>query len=166
MSAEVFIERVATTDDLPTDGQFQAWVASALGDGSGPFEVGIRLVDEVESQALNARYRGKDRPTNVLSFPAGLPESVLAEMDHHPLGDLVICVPLVGQEAGERSIPVLHHWAHLVVHGVLHLRGYDHVDADDAVHMESLEVTILAGLGIGDPYIDRRDDATVASRQG
>jgi probable rRNA maturation factor len=106
------------------------------------------LVDEPESRALNERYRGKDRPTNVLSFPAELPE----ELDIPLLGDIVICAPLVAEEASSQGKPVEAHWAHLVVHGVLHLLGHDHQLESEAREMEALEVELLASLGFPNPY--------------
>ena len=111
-------------------------------------ELSIRLVDEAESRELNRHYRGKDRPTNVLSFPAELPPVVQSPL----LGDLVICAPLVVQEAQDQDKETLHHWAHLVVHGVLHLVGYDHQNETEAATMEAAEREILAGMGLPDPY--------------
>ena len=108
----------------------------------------IRVVDEQESRQLNSRYRGKDRPTNVLSFPFQVPAGV--DSDH--LGDLVICAELVEREAREQQKKAMDHWAHMVVHGVLHLRGLDHQTEEQAGEMEDLEKEILAGLGIEDPY--------------
>lgn len=114
-------------------------------------EMVVRIVDAAESQALNRDFRGKDKPTNVLSFPFEAPPVVLeGEADY--LGDLVICQAVVEQEAKAQQKPVAHHWAHMIIHGVLHLQGYDHIHDDEATEMETLEVTILAGLGIPDPY--------------
>jgi probable rRNA maturation factor len=110
----------------------------------------LRVVDIAESGELNARYRGREGPTNVLSFPAD--DQML---DYRCLGDLVICAPLVVEEAGSRNLPVEAHWAHLVVHGMLHLQGYDHEDAGQAAIMEGLEVEILGTLGYANPYNER-----------
>jgi probable rRNA maturation factor len=108
----------------------------------------LRLVDRDESRALNLRYRGQDKPTNVLSFPAGLP----CGLDLPLLGDIVICAPLVGEEAEKQHKSLQSHWAHLVIHGVLHLLGHDHQDEKEAVDMEAIEVDLLASLGFSDPY--------------
>jgi probable rRNA maturation factor len=134
--------------ELPSRRDFRRWAEAALAGRRAEAELLIRLVDEPESRKLNARYRGKDRPTNVLSFPADLPPVVQSPL----LGDLVICAPLVGQEAREQGKETAHHWAHLVVHGVLHLVGYDHQNETDAATMEAAEREILAGMGLPDPY--------------
>jgi probable rRNA maturation factor len=107
----------------------------------------IRVCAEAESQQLNAAYRDIDRPTNVLSFPAEI------TVGDPILGDLAICWPIVEREANEQGKPLDQHAAHLVIHGVLHLLGFDHVEEKDAQEMEALEVTILSGLGIANPYL-------------
>ena len=139
---------------LPSAAQIETWLAAALAadDADGELEVAVRLVDEAESRALNVRYRGKDNSTNVLSFPFEAPAGWPAEAPR-PLGDLVICAPLVASEAAAQGKARLDHWAHLVIHGTLHLLGYDHEDAADAERMESLEIRVLAGLGIENPYL-------------
>jgi probable rRNA maturation factor len=114
------------------------------------FEVTLRIVDLAESRQLNLDYRNKDKPTNVLSFPFEAPEHI--EMAF--LGDLVVCAAVVEQEAKEQNKPVINHWAHLCVHGLLHLLGYDHIDETEAQEMEGLETAILAKLNIDDPYQD------------
>lgn len=111
-------------------------------------ELSIRLVDNEESQSLNREYRQKDKPTNVLSFPADLPDIV----DIPLLGDLIICVPVVQQEALDQQKAVDEHWAHMVIHGTLHLLGYDHIEEQEAILMESIETDILSTLGIACPY--------------
>lgn len=111
----------------------------------------VRLVDRAESQQLNSTYRGKDTPTNVLSFPFEAPADI--PLDESYLGDLVICVPVVIEEALVQHKPVLHHWAHMVIHGALHLLGYDHISDVDAEEMEQLERELLLQLDIPDPYI-------------
>ena len=110
----------------------------------------MRLVDEEESQTLNREYRGKDKPTNVLSFPSDLP----AVVENDLLGDLVICVPVVAREANEQGKSLEAHWAHLVIHGLLHLMGYDHQTDEEALQMESRERELLQQLNYPDPYID------------
>jgi len=118
--------------------------------GQGRASVNISLVDELASQSLNSQWRGKDKPTNILSFPFELPEGW--EDRQHFLGDLVICVPVVQAEALEQDKTLSTHMAHLLVHGLLHLQGYDHENDADAEQMEALETTLLASLGIHDPY--------------
>ena len=116
-------------------------------------EIGIACVDTAESQQLNLQYREKDKPTNVLSFPSDIPEEMLALLDAEPLGDLVICIPVVLQEAAEQHKKPLDHFTHLLVHGVLHLLGYDHETSEaDAEEMEALEIAILKKLTIENPY--------------
>ena len=116
-------------------------------------EIGIACVDTAESQQLNLQYREKDKPTNVLSFPSDIPEEMLALLDAEPLGDLVICIPVVLQEAAEQHKKPLDHFTHLLVHGVLHLLGYDHETCEaDAEEMEALEIAILKKLTIENPY--------------
>lgn len=111
-------------------------------------EVCVRIVDEAESQTLNHEYRDKNKPTNVLSFESDIPEFVRSNL----VGDLVICASVVKQEANEQQKAVTHHWAHMCVHGYLHLQGFDHIDNSEAEVMEALEITILAHLGIDNPY--------------
>ena len=135
---------------LPAAVSFRKWVAAALDGRIREADLAIRLVDDREGLALNRHYRGKDQPTNVLSFPADLPKGVKLPL----LGDLVICAPVVAREAFEQRKPVNAHYAHLTVHGVLHLLGWDHEDEREAECMEQLEREILATLGIGDPYRD------------
>lgn len=133
---------------VPTRGQFLSWAERALADQGEQVELVIRVVDSAESQALNRQYRGRDCPTNVLSFPFDSPPGV----GPNHLGDLVICAPVVHAEARDQGKPEEAHWAHMVLHGVLHLRGYDHQSEDDAVIMESLETAILKSMGYNDPY--------------
>jgi len=136
---------------LPTKQQFQLWVDTALTPYNKAFELTIRLVEVQESQQLNQQYRGKDKPTNVLSFPFEVPEEIELDL----LGDLIICTKVVEQEAKQQH-KVLHtHWAHLVIHGCLHLLGYDHINEQDAEEMEKLEVQLLSTLNISDPYIEQ-----------
>ena len=116
-------------------------------------EIGIACVDVTESQELNLEYREKDKPTNVLSFPSDIPEEMLSLLDAEPLGDLVICIPVVLQEATEQQKTPTDHFTHLLVHGILHLLGYDHeISEAEAEEMEALEIEILKKLGIANPY--------------
>ena len=116
-------------------------------------EIGIACVDEDESHKLNFEYREKDKPTNVLSFPSDIPEEMLSLLDAEPLGDLVICIPVVLQEAAEQQKTPTDHFTHLLVHGILHLLGYDHETTEaDAEEMEALEIEILKKLGVANPY--------------
>lgn len=119
-------------------------------------EIGIACVDNAESHKLNLEYRGKDKPTNVLSFPSDLPDEMAQVLDSFPLGDLVICIPVVLLEAQEQNKAPLTHFTHMLVHGTLHLMGYDHETSEaDAEEMEALEIEILAKLGFGNPYLEQ-----------
>jgi probable rRNA maturation factor len=135
---------------LPSKALFARWLAPCLPPEKRHWDITIRLVDNSESQTLNRDYRDKDYPTNVLSFPSDLP----ADLNIPLLGDLVICAPVVAQEAEAQSKELLAHWAHMTVHGCLHLLGYDHETDAQAEVMESLERSILLGLGFADPYPD------------
>ena len=147
MAIEIDVQYATDADGLPAPADFQCWAAAALGDREDA-ELAVRVVDREESRRLNAMYRGKDAPTNVLSFPADLPAGVELPL----LGDIVICAPLVEEEARGQNTTLMDHWAHLTVHGVLHLRGYDHLTDDEAAVMEALETRILTGLGCADPW--------------
>ena len=133
---------------IPAPASFRKWAAAAVEGRIRKADVAIRVVGEKEGRALNHRYRGKDYATNVLSFPAELPEGVNLPL----LGDLVICAPVVAREAAEQGKPLAAHYAHLTVHGVLHLLGLDHEDEREAEAMERFEREILADLGLPDPY--------------
>lgn len=150
----VDLQLAFTAPDLPGVDDFTRWADAALAEAghAGPVEITVRLVDTAESQELNRDYRDKDKPTNVLSFPSEIPEFVLEELESLPLGDLVICAPVVAQEAMEQGKPERAHWAHLTVHGVLHLLGFDHGEDAEAEAMEAMEVRALAALGIANPY--------------
>ncbi|HEX7338544.1 MAG TPA: rRNA maturation RNase YbeY [Rhodanobacteraceae bacterium] len=135
---------------LPATASFQRWVGAALA-GAGrrePAELSIRIVDTDEGFTLNQQYRHKDYATNVLSFPVELPDGIVTPL----IGDLVICAPVVAREAAEQHKIERNHWAHLTVHGTLHLLGYDHIVDAEAEVMEALETRVLATLGIPDPY--------------
>ncbi len=162
---------------LPDDAAFERWALAALAPERahhpavvpGPAQLTIRITDEAESADLNQRYRGRCGPTNILSFPFESPPGLDSEQASAAgidalLGDLVICAPLVRREAAEQGKTETAHWAHLVVHGVLHLLGFDHLTAAEAAPMESLEITILAALGFSTPY-EVNDDANGERRR-
>ncbi|MBB3344341.1 MULTISPECIES: rRNA maturation RNase YbeY [unclassified Luteimonas] len=137
---------------IPSAASFRRWASAALDGRIREADLAIRLVDEDEGRALNRHYRGKDYATNVLSFPAELPEGLPEGVRLPLLGDLVICAPVVAREAAEQHKRLGDHYAHLTVHGVLHLLGWDHENDKDAEAMEQLEREVLASLGIDDPY--------------
>jgi probable rRNA maturation factor len=154
MQIDLEVQRAVAVPGMPEDDQFRIWVEAALAGKNRDARLTIRIVDEHEAWQYNRDYRQRDYATNVLSFPAELPESLPAEIREPQIGDLLICAPVVTREAEEQQRPVVDHWAHLTIHGILHLLGYDHEISDEAVVMESMEKEILAGLGIPDPYID------------
>ena len=149
MPLTIDLQIAVSAEQIPDEEKFQLW-ADAAGDtcGCDNRELTIRVTDELESAELNSRYRNKKGPTNVLSFPFEDPPGVVTDM----LGDLVICAPVVQHEADEQGKPIEAHWAHMLIHGVLHLCGYDHIDPDQADEMETLETGILTGLGYSPPY--------------
>mgnify|MGYP001615704699 CR=1 FL=1 len=139
---------------VPAAASFRKWAAAALAGRIREADLAIRLVGTREGRALNRHYRGRDYATNVLSFPAELPEGLPKDVRLPLLGDLVLCAPVVAREAREQGKPLNAHYAHLTVHGCLHLLGWDHEDAREAEAMEQLEREILATLGLPDPYLD------------
>lgn len=141
------------TDNLPSQPAFVTWAEAVVTKFQPTAELTIRIVDSEESQHLNSEYRGKDKPTNVLSFPFEVPEGVELDL----LGDLVICKSVVEQEAKEQNKPLQAHWAHMVIHGSLHLLGYDHINDDEADEMENLETEIMQQLGFTDPYHEEKN---------
>ncbi|MEX1081068.1 MAG: rRNA maturation RNase YbeY [Halofilum sp. (in: g-proteobacteria)] len=157
MAPSIEIQQADESADTPEPPDLRAWAEAALAAIAQPgidadAELTIRVVGEEEGRALNRDFRGCDYPTNVLSFPFGeIEPEALAEVGAY-LGDLVICAPVVRREAAEQGKPLPAHWTHMVVHGVLHLAGYDHQDEDEAMDMEAQERRILAGLGLSDPY--------------
>jgi len=148
---DVAVGYAAPRKGVPASASFRRWIEAALKGARRrkASEVSIRIVDAEEGRALNLQYRGRDYATNVLSFPVELPPGV----DLPLIGDLVICAPVVAREAAEQGKKPADHWAHLTIHGTLHLLGYDHIDEAEAEAMEALETKVLAGLGIADPYL-------------
>ena len=160
MNISVDLQIATEDDDQPPPEHIQQWVAAALeqaqqGNSLTTPELTIRIVDEAEITALNRDYRSKDKATNVLSFPADLPDHI----DLPLLGDLVICAAVVKREAIEQHKAINDHWAHMVIHGTLHLLGYDHIEDEEADIMEGLEIAALAALQIANPYILETNNA-------
>lgn len=161
---EIDVGRTIQLPDLPDDTQLLQWVDAAINypiDHAAletitmPVNVAIRIVDEAEGAMLNATWRQRQGATNVLSFPFDYPPGIViesGELTHYLLGDLVICAPVVAREAIEQEKSLQAHWAHLVIHGTLHLLGYDHLDETEAQQMEELEIRILATLNYPNPY--------------
>ncbi|MET4696226.1 rRNA maturation RNase YbeY [Endozoicomonas lisbonensis] len=152
MSASVFIDIQIASDSqlLPSEQDFQHWAEAAVGSHRDEAEISLRIVDTEEGAELNQQWRQKQGPTNVLSFPSELPP----ELELPLLGDLVVCAPVVEREAGEQNKSLQAHWAHMIVHGTLHLLGYDHIDDSEAEAMEALETKIVKSLGFPDPYAE------------
>ncbi len=144
------IQIVTQLENLPGKQQFQQWVDAVLSDYDADTEIVIRIVDENESTQLNEKYRQKQGPTNILSFPFEAPAGINMDL----LGDLVICAPVVASEARQQRKKLQQHWTHIVVHGVLHLLGYDHIDRAEAEQMEAMEINILQHLNIANPYLE------------
>lgn len=150
MSIELDLQiAVENEQGLPTEQDIQLWLDKTIPQFQENAELTVRIVDTEESHQLNHDYRGKDKPTNVLSFPFEVPPGMELDL----LGDLIICRQVVEKEAEEQNKPLLAHWAHMVVHGSLHLLGYDHIEDDEAEEMESLETEIMQAMGFEDPYI-------------
>jgi probable rRNA maturation factor len=141
------LQIASDAEGIPSSEEFQRWVEAALVDHDGA-ELTVRIVDEDEITDLNRTYRNKDKPTNVLSFPFEVPPGVEIPL----LGDIIICAKVVQDEANEQGKPLQAHWAHMVIHGCLHLLGHDHITEDEAELMEGLEISLLAALGYTNPY--------------
>ena len=148
MTIEVVLQSASTRQDLPDETQISQWVEAALDGLRGEAELTVRIVDEEEGAQLNEQWRNGTGATNVLSFPAGNDLPMMPGL----LGDIVICAPVVEKEAKEQGKTLTAHWAHLVIHGVLHLLGYDHQNDREAAVMEALEIEKLRKLGYGNPY--------------
>jgi probable rRNA maturation factor len=139
----------------PASTEIRTWACAALGRRAYGGELAVRIVGAAESRRLNARFRGRNQPTNVLSFPVAPAGDGHAHADAaapRPLGDLVVCSPLVRAEAQDQRKSLRAHWAHLIVHGALHLIGYDHVQPEEARRMERREIAVLKQLGFTNPY--------------
>jgi probable rRNA maturation factor len=146
---QIEVQVVFSSPGQPDKAQIQQWVDAALQDYGKDTEIVVRIVDVHESAQLNKQYRHKPGPTNILSFPIEVPEGIELNL----LGDLVVCAPVVEREAIEQQKLLTHHWAHIIIHGVLHLLGYDHIEDAEAEVMESLEIKILQTLNISNPYL-------------
>jgi probable rRNA maturation factor len=143
------IQRICLTAHQPTDEQLQRWVDLALADTDHATEIVIRIVDVEEISQLNEQYRHKQGATNILSFPVEVPDGV----DLNLLGDLVVCAAVLEHEATEQGKALAAHWAHIIIHGVLHLLGYDHIEDAEAELMENQEISLLKQLNIPNPYL-------------
>jgi len=156
---ELFVDlQIASEDEhnIPTLASIEKWILSAILAGTSPreeAELTVRIVDVEESQQLNGQYRNKHKPTNVLSFPFQNPPGITLPL----LGDLVVCKKIVEDEAQEQHKTLTEHWAHMLIHGTLHLLGYDHIDTKEALEMESLETNLLIELGFNDPYFSEKE---------
>lgn len=148
LAIELELQIASEAQTLPHPSQFKEWISKTLADHYDDMEITIRIVDEEEMASLNEMFRRKKGPTNVLSFPA----EVKPEFGMNALGDVVICAPVVQKESESTGIDLLAHWAHMVVHGTLHLLGHDHIDPNEAKEMEDLETKILLQLGYSAPY--------------
>ena len=155
MTPQIDLQNTIDSEGIPKLENFQLWVKVTLVEVDYSLdepEITVRIVSTNESNQLNLSYRGKDKPTNVLSFPFEKPEMIpLEELDNF-LGDLVICADVVSREASEQNKPLLAHWAHMVVHGILHLVGFDHQNDKQAAEMEAIEITVLKALNFPNPY--------------
>lgn len=145
------IQRAFKNLESPSDDEMAQWLSHCLqaqGSAEKDVEISLRIVETDEIQALNLQYRGKDKPTNVLSFPTDFPEELAIPL----LGDIVICAKILVDEACEQNKPLKAHWAHILIHGLLHLQGHDHINDTDAQIMESLECEYMQQLGFNNPY--------------
>jgi len=151
MPYRIDVEVNSSSTNIPGVENIEHWISTALrSDELSEAEVSVYIVDEPESQELNGQYRGKDKPTNVLSFPADIPDEVGVPL----LGDLVVCAPVVEREAKEQGKTLEAHWAHMLIHGTLHLLGYDHLEDDEAEVMEALETRLVTQLNFPAPYTE------------
>jgi probable rRNA maturation factor len=145
------IQLASQSNKIPGKNQFQKWVDAVLLDETENSEIVIRIVDEAEMIQFNEQYRDKKGTTNILSFPFEVPEGIESDL----LGDLLVCAPVVEQESNQQNKELEHHWAHLIIHGVLHLLDYNHIEDSDAEEMEVLEIGILSKIKIINPYQEK-----------
>ncbi len=156
--ATIDIQHASDSQQLPSDDNIERWVMAALElTNSTDAELSVRLVNTEESQSLNKDWRGKDKPTNVLSFPAERPIGLPEDIPFTLLGDIVVCSAVVEEEAQHQGKSLDAHWAHMLIHGTLHLKGFDHIEEADASVMEALEIRILGSLNYADPYQNTQD---------
>lgn len=148
---EIQIE--SQSKQIPAEKQFEDWVDEVLKNEDQDLEIVIRIVDEDEMIRFNEQYRDKKGTTNILSFPFEVPDGVESQL----LGDLLVCAPVVEEESKEQNKKLEHHWAHLIIHGILHLLGYNHIDDVEAEEMEKLEIDILTTIGINNPYQENKN---------
>ena len=167
MDSTVEIQVAEEAADVPEPPDLTAWAEAALAAVERPgAAITVRIVGDAEGRALNRDFRGRDYATNVLSFPfPEVPPEAMAELGAPYIGDLAVCAPVVAREAREQGKAPRAHWAHMVVHGVLHLAGHDHHETGQAERMEALERRVLASLGFPDPYIDPTDRPEVTDEQ-
>lgn len=159
-TVELELQSIYVSPHSPDKDEIQNWIertliymdASKHSIAHPSVAITVRIVDKAEIQSLNKEYREKDKPTNVLSFPSTLPSFLLSSLDEYPLGDIILCAPVVEEEAVTQHKVLQHHWAHMIVHSTLHLLGYDHVQKEEAEEMEAYEQAILKQLGFPDPY--------------
>ena len=143
--------QLATMDTLPVSGKtLRQWAKIALGHEHPSYELTLRFVEKEEIRTLNCTYRKQDKATNVLAFPSTIPDEI--KQIHPFLGDVIICPEVLAEESHRDDIPLIAHWAHIVIHGILHLLGHDHIEMDDAHIMQTLEIQRLAKLGFDNPY--------------
>ena len=155
MLIHIDLQNTIDSQSLPKINQIQTWLLTALKKINAKFEqpeITIRVVSLEESQQLNSTYRNKDKPTNILSFPFEAPEMIPVEELDELLGDLVVCEQIVIEEANSQNKTIESHWAHILIHGLLHLQGFDHLEDQQAEQMESIEIEILSELGFPNPY--------------
>ena len=155
MNATVNISNSCADNWVPTQKQCEGWLNCGLqiAQQGKPCSISLSFVDAASSQSLNKDYRGKDKPTNVLSFPAEFPSELAEQVEFYPLGDIVICAAVVEEEACQQGKDLTAHWAHLTIHGLFHLLGYLHDQQSNADEMEKLEISTLERLGIPNPYL-------------
>jgi len=159
MTAQVDVQLAADDESIPTADDIAIWVNRAIDavGNSSNMEVSVRVVGADEMQQLNSEFRDQNKPTNVLSFPAG-DLTGLPDEAERPLGDIVVCAAVVAAEAEQQEKTQSDHWAHMIVHGTLHLLGFDHENDSDAAAMESLEILIMGNYGVANPYTETRQE--------